>query len=99
MRLIAILTLAFAVSGCAVVDEYLVKPEVTLEDGSVIELPSKAEEAVDKYDDTAAMITPPQYKWLIPALASAIALASTVATRIRRKDDDAQEVVQEESNG
>ena len=103
MRLIAILTLGFAISGCALVDEYLLKPEVTLEDGSVMELSSKAEEVVDKYDETAAIVIPYEYKWTIPVIVSLVALASTIATRILRKEDDdpelSKEENKEESNG
>ncbi len=96
MRFIAILTLALGLSGCASVDEYLVKPSVTMEDGSVVEGQSKAEVLVDKYDDQALLVTPTPYKWAVPVIGGIVAIASTVATRLRRKDEEI-EVVEEQA--
>jgi len=86
---ISILTIVLlGSSGCSLIDEYLLKPEVTLEDGSKMELSSKAEEFVDKYDDTATIVIPIDYKWTIPVIVSLVAIASTVATRVLRKNED-----------
>lgn len=101
---ISILTIVLlGSSGCSLIDEYLLKPEVTLEDGSKMELSSKAEEFVDKYDDTAALVIPIDYKWTIPVIVSLVAIASTVATRVLRKNEDdlglSKSQNKEESNG
>ncbi len=94
--------LGMPLGGCGTVDGWLVRPFEKQEDGSLIEQgPSKAEELVDQYDDTISLVTPVQYKWIVPTVVAAIALASTLATRIRsRKEEEegeADEVAQEEN--
>lgn len=101
MRSFAIITLVATLSGCATVDEWLVKPSVTLDDGTVVEGESKAEAIVDKYDDQALLVTPIQYKWAVPVIGALVAIASTVATRVRpgrRKEEEASDELAEETN-
>jgi len=99
---VLIALLGTTLSGCATVDEWLVRPFEKQEDGSLVEQgPSKAEELVDQYDDTISLVTPVQHKWIIPTVVAAVALASTLATRIRSRKEEEEgetdELAQEEN--
>lgn len=87
-------------SGCAVVDEWLVRPFERDSEGALVETgDSKAEELIDKYDDTATLVVPVQHRWIIPTLVAAVALASTISTRVRarRKEEENGELAEEEN--
>ena len=89
---VLIAILGTTLSGCATIDEWLVRPFEIQEDGTLIEQgPSEAEELVDRYDDTISLVTPVQHKWIIPTVVAAIALASTIATRVRARKERKEE--------
>lgn len=94
---ILIALLGVTLGGCATVDEWLVRPFERDDSGNLVELEeSKAEELIDTYDDSATLILPVQHRWIIPTVVAAVALASTLATRVRaRKIEEENELAEE----